>query len=156
MFNTYQTLPHGRIQDFFQGGPGQTARKQSEVFSFFSPQLILQFTEGVQWFYYRKNYTFPRIQRGSNMLISIETHITCDFPRGSGPLSSPLDPHMCQYFLSADYFCFKHVYSNAHQNKCTVDVNTMNHDQTAHIVYNTVCEPHRHHSILSLSKTQLL
>ena len=32
--------------------------------------------------YQRKNYTFPRIQRGSNffpMLISIETHITCDF-----------------------------------------------------------------------------
>ena len=28
---------------------------------FFSPQLILQFTEGVQWFYYWGNYTFPRI-----------------------------------------------------------------------------------------------
>ena len=33
-------------------------------FLFFSPQLILQFTGGVQWFYYRENYTFPRIQRG--------------------------------------------------------------------------------------------
>ena len=32
------------------------------------------------------------------MLISIETHITCDFPGGGGggpgPLSPPLDPHL--------------------------------------------------------------
>ena len=34
---------------------------------FFSPQLILQFTEGVHWFHYRENYTFPWIQRGSNI-----------------------------------------------------------------------------------------
>ena len=33
----------------------------------FCPQLILQFIEGVQWFYYRENYTFPRIQKGSNI-----------------------------------------------------------------------------------------
>ena len=34
-------------------------------FSFiFCPQFILQFTEGVQWFYYRENYTFPRIKTG--------------------------------------------------------------------------------------------
>ena len=45
--------------------------------------------------YFRKNYNFPRFQRESNifhggptfsrevqMLISIETHITCDFPGG--------------------------------------------------------------------------
>ena len=49
------------------GGPGPTARKQSGqrcffflFFILFSPQRILQFTEGVQWFYYRENYTFPR------------------------------------------------------------------------------------------------
>ena len=35
---------HARIQDFFIGGPSPTARKQL----FFSPQLILQLTEGVQ------------------------------------------------------------------------------------------------------------
>ena len=29
---------------------------------FFSPQLILHYTEGVQYFYYKENYTFPRIQ----------------------------------------------------------------------------------------------
>ena len=33
----------------------------------FCPQLILQFIEGVQWFYYRENYTFPRVQKGSNI-----------------------------------------------------------------------------------------
>ena len=31
---------------------------------------------------------------GVQMLISIETHITCDFPGGSGPPIPPLDPHM--------------------------------------------------------------
>ena len=41
------------------GGGSLTARKQpgQRFFLFsFSPQLILQFTEGVQWFYYRVNY----------------------------------------------------------------------------------------------------
>ena len=28
------------------------------------------------------------------MLFSIETHITCDFPGGSRPPITPLDPHM--------------------------------------------------------------
>ena len=28
------------------------------------------------------------------MLISTETHITCDFPGGGGPPIPPLDPHM--------------------------------------------------------------
>ena len=32
--------------------------------------------------------------RGVQMLISIETHITCDFPGGSGPpIPPPLDLH---------------------------------------------------------------
>ena len=63
-----------------------------------APQLILQFTEGVQWFYYtfsRGGLTFSG-GGGVQMLISIETHITitCDFPGGSGPPIPPLDPHM--------------------------------------------------------------
>ena len=41
--------------------------EMDNVFYFFCPQLILQFIEGVQWFYYRENYTFPRIQRGSDI-----------------------------------------------------------------------------------------
>ena len=99
------------------------ARKQSGqvFFLFFSPRLILQFTEGVQWFYYRENYTFPRIQRGSNisrgggsnfsrgvqMLISTETHITCDFPGVGGGGPAPLSHlwirkcKITQYCISA-------------------------------------------------------
>ena len=40
---------------------------------FFSPQLILQFTEGIQWFYCRENYTFqgsrggPTFSRGGGV-----------------------------------------------------------------------------------------
>ena len=61
--------------------------------------------------YFRENYYFLRFQRGSDfpggggqlfpgsgggvqMLISIETHITCDFPGGSGPPIPLLDLHM--------------------------------------------------------------
>ena len=33
-------------------------------------------------------------QGGSNCLFPIETHITCDFPGGSGPPVPPLDPHL--------------------------------------------------------------
>ena len=66
-----------RIRNFIQGvggGPGPTAGKQSGqrrffFFAFFySPELILQLAEGVQWFYYRENYIFLRIQRGSRIL----------------------------------------------------------------------------------------
>ena len=68
---------HARNQEFYSGGgggggPGPTAGKQSGQCFFFcsflySPELILQLTEGVQWFYYRENYTFQRIQRGSRI-----------------------------------------------------------------------------------------
>ena len=98
-------------RNFVRGGGGGGSRSDSRntaltTFFFFflhSPQFILQFTDGVQWFYYRENYTFPRIQRRSNifqgvqlflggvqMLISIETHITCDFPGGGPDSLSPL------------------------------------------------------------------
>ena len=33
------------------------------------------------------------------MLISIKTHITCDFPEGSGPPVRPLDPRMFEQSL---------------------------------------------------------
>ena len=87
------------------GGRRQHERIQEFLSVLFSPQLILQFKEGFQWFYCRENYTYTlqRIQRrsiifwggvqflpgggGVQMLISIETHIrTCYFPGGvSGP-----------------------------------------------------------------------
>ena len=37
---------------------------------------------------------FPGGGGGSNSLFPIETHITCDFPGGSGPPVPPLDPHL--------------------------------------------------------------
>ena len=49
--------------------------------------------------------TFSRLARvpsifkkGSNCLLPIETHITCDFPGGRGPepLSPPQDLHLCK------------------------------------------------------------
>ena len=54
-----------------------------------APQLILQFKEGVQWFFQGG----PTFYRGGG---PIETHITitCDFPGGSGRPFPPLDPHM--------------------------------------------------------------
>ena len=93
------------------GGRRQHERIQEFLSVLFSPQLILQFKQGFQWFYCSENYkyTLQRIQRrsiifqgrgcptfsrgggGVQMLISIETHIrTCYFPGGvSGP-SIPL------------------------------------------------------------------
>ena len=102
------------IQDFFQGGGGSCpmARKQpGQRFFFcvcvFSLQLILQYTEGIQWFYYIENYIFPKDQEGIQhfpgggvqlfsgggvqMLISIETHIICDF-WGEGGCADPYNP----------------------------------------------------------------
>ena len=50
------------------GVPGSTAQKKKQPGqSFSSPRLILQFTEVVQWFYCRENYTFQRIERGANI-----------------------------------------------------------------------------------------
>ena len=58
------------------------------------PQIILQFKEVVQWFYYTLSRGGgPTFSRGRG---PIETHITitCDFPGGSGPPIPPLDPYM--------------------------------------------------------------
>ena len=66
-----------RIRNFIQGGGAENrsdGRKTVWTTSFFffalffySPELILQLAEGVQWFYYRENYIFLRIQRGSRI-----------------------------------------------------------------------------------------
>ena len=92
-----------------RGRAGLTARKQpGQRFFFcfvFCPTYFTVYRGGqiVLLHYNRENYTFPRIRRGSNfsqggptfprggggpvqMLISIETNITYDFPGGwSGP-----------------------------------------------------------------------
>ena len=52
---------HARIQEFLSGGRGggggggvEARRPENSLDNvFFSHQLILQFTEGIQWFYYR-------------------------------------------------------------------------------------------------------
>ena len=49
--------------------------------------------EGVQHFPGGSNF-FQGGGGGVQMLISIQTHITCDFPRGPDSLSPPQDPHM--------------------------------------------------------------
>ena len=93
-----------------QRGSGQEATCAIQEFLsvLFNPQLILQFTEGVQWFYCWENIlilyqgsrgghyfpggcpTFSRGGGGVQMLISIETHIrTCYFPGGC---TDPLSP----------------------------------------------------------------
>ena len=77
-----------RIREFFSGGPGPTARKQSE-------QIVLFFLV-LNLFYSLQRGSNGLITRGVQMLISIETNITCDFQGGggSGPPIPPLDPHM--------------------------------------------------------------
>ena len=81
----------------------------------FCPQLILQFIEGVQYFSKdpEGSNIFQAGGGGSNffqgkgvlIMISKETHITCDFLGGvgSGPPIPPLDTHM-QNFKSEPIF----------------------------------------------------
>ena len=79
-----------RIQDFFVRGGGGSR--------LLTPQLILQFTEGVQWFYstFSGGSIFFQWGGGGPSAYFYRTHITitCDFLGGSGPPIPPLDPHM--------------------------------------------------------------
>ena len=61
------------------GVPGSTAQKKQPGQRFSSPRLILQFTEVVQWFYCRENYTFQRIERGPTFSSGVQL-----FPGGGG------------------------------------------------------------------------
>ena len=97
-------------RNFCQGGPGPTAIKQSEQ-RFLVLNLFYSLQRGSNGFITEKTILFkgsrggPTFSRvgvqlfpeggggGVQMLISIETHITCDFPEGGGgpdPLTSPL------------------------------------------------------------------
>ena len=101
------------------GGPGQSDKKKALstfffVFVFsFSPLIVLQKSNGQ----FLRNLSFfkvpegvqhfpggPTFSRGSNCLFPIETHITCDFPGGSGPHVPPLDPHLSNNDLGNDNF----------------------------------------------------
>ena len=85
------------------GGPGQSDKKKSSdnVFFFFFFFLVLSLFYRSQMVNFKEIYHFSRFQRGatfsrgggggsnffqggSNSLLPIETHITCDFPGGGG------------------------------------------------------------------------
>ena len=92
---------HARIQDFRQGGPGQSDKKALTTFFFKSSAYftevkwlisIVKVPERVQHFPGGGGSNF--FPGGSNSLYPIETHITCDFPGESGPPDPPLDPHL--------------------------------------------------------------
>ena len=86
---------------FFARGRGRRPEKRLNNAFFFSPLPFFTVYRGVPMIllHWREKYTFQRIQRGSNifqvrsdffqgwvqMLISIETHITCDFFPVPGP-----------------------------------------------------------------------
>ena len=96
-------IHHARIQEFSLGGVQVNLTKKYDnvfffVFFLFSPQLILQKSNGQ----FQRKLSFSKfpegIQRfpgegGSNRSFTIETHITCGFPGGPDPLPPPpLDP----------------------------------------------------------------
>ena len=108
------------------GGRRQHAWIHGFLSVLFSPQLILQFTEGVQWFFAEKTKLIlyqgsrggPLFSRGGcqtffrgggggvQMLISLETHVrTCYFPEGGVVRTPypPLDPHMSNVIISGQY-----------------------------------------------------
>ena len=87
---TFVPGQHARIQDFFcQGGGGGGVQ---------APQLILQFTEGVQWFYYtfsRGGPTFSRGGGGPNAnFYRNPCYYNLRFSRGVWTPYPPLDPQM--------------------------------------------------------------
>ena len=79
---------HARIQEFLSGGEGGGGEVQKTVWTmiFFSHQIILQFTEWIQWFNYRGE---EGVQLLPGVGVSKETHITCDFPGGGGGVRIP-------------------------------------------------------------------
>ena len=87
----YEPVEQGSCADpgiFVRGGGVQ---KTVWTMIFFSHQIILQFTEWIQWFYYRGEEGVQLLPGGGGGGGgSKETHITCDFPGGEGP--DPLTP----------------------------------------------------------------
>ena len=97
-------IPMRLFRNFFQRGPQSGLRfflfESSTYFTVYRGDLMillhrkLNFSkdpEGVQHF---PGGGGPAFSRGVQMLISIDTHITCDFPGGSVPPIPPLDPHI--------------------------------------------------------------
>ena len=118
---------------FVGGGGGGvqvslTKKKSSDnaFFFFFSPQLILQKSNGqFQTIIFQGSREVQHFPGGgptfsgggggggggSKCLFPIETHITCDFPGGSGrPIPPPLDPHLLS-LVSLVFECSYHIRS---------------------------------------------
>ena len=93
------------------GGPGPLARKQPGLSStYWGSNAFIQMTTIVFSKDPKGSDTFqgyPTVfQGGGQMLITIEIHVACDFPRGCpGPLIPPLDLYMLiilTYFWHGD------------------------------------------------------
>ena len=80
---------------FVRGGPGQSDKKSSDVLFFFSPQLILQksngqFKRNLSFFIFQGSRGGPTFSGGGSNFFQggpiayslLETHIICDFPGG--------------------------------------------------------------------------
>ena len=99
---------------FRQGGGGSGSiwhKKPWQRFFF----LVLSLFYWSQMVKFEENSFFkvPTFSRGfqlfpreSNCLYPIETHITCDFPGGSGPPDPPLDPHLLSRSAGDSFFPF--------------------------------------------------
>ena len=121
---------HVRIQEFLTGGvQAWLSENRSDVLFFVLVlNLFHSFYRGCPMVISKKTImfhgfrgggaTFARgfnfFQGGVQMLISTETHITCDFPWGYGPLSHPLDPHMQQEIHSPEIWIRSQMYGHLH------------------------------------------
>ena len=83
-----------------QRGRGGEARlpKNNRNNIIFNPQLILQFYRGGGSSIFQGGPTFSRGEGGPDAYFN-KTHITCDFPEGSGPPVPSLDPRMFEQSL---------------------------------------------------------
>ena len=87
---------HARIQELLSGGGwGGGSRPDSQITVWTMFFLVINLFYNLQS---GSNGFITERRRGSNFFqgvgVSKETHITCDFPGGSGPPNPPLDPHV--------------------------------------------------------------
>ena len=99
----YYILCDAQIQESLSegergGGPTAEKQPQQHYFQFLTLNRFYSFTGGSSIFQ-GGGPTFSRGGGGVQMLISIKTHITCDFQEGSGPPVPPLDPRMFEQSL---------------------------------------------------------
>ena len=92
-----------RSRNLCQRGRGGEARlpknNRNNINFNFKPSTDFTVIQGGGSSIFQGGPTFSRGGGGVQMLISIKTHITCDFPEGSGPPVPPLDPRMFEQSL---------------------------------------------------------